>query len=140
MVNLTSAMFSGLNTLSTLYLGGNELSFVESGFVSSLSGVKMLLEVSKTTTGSTTTTDTELDTAFAFAKKYELTYAASLDSFGAEKSITRRALAKILALYMKNYKEVDPDTVSACGRFTDISGETPEDQEYIKQACEYNLM
>jgi hypothetical protein len=85
----------------------------------------MLLEAPKP---EVTKAETELDIAFAFAKKYELTYASSLDTFGAENAITRRALAKILALYMKNYKEVDADTISACGRFTDISSETPEDK------------
>lgn len=137
--DITKAMFSGLKSLTTLYLWGNTLSFVESGFVDYLSGVKMLLVAPKTDKA-VSSSGTELDTAFAFAKKYELTYAASLDSFGAEKAITRRALAKILALYMKNYKEADAETIRWCARFSDISGETEEDQWYIQQACEYKLM
>lgn len=137
--DITKAMFSGLKSLTTLYLWGNELSFVESGFVEYLSGVKMLLVAPKTDKA-VFSSGTELDIAFAFAKKYELTYAASLDSFGAEKTITRRALAKMLALYMKNYKEADAETIRWCSRFSDISGETEEDQQYIQQACEYKLM
>lgn len=135
--HITKAMFSGLNELTTLYLWGNILSFVESGFAEYLSGVKILLEIPKTEVKKA---DTELDTAFVFAKKYELTYASSLNAYAPEKTITRRALAKMLALYMKNYKEIDAETVSACGRFTDISAETPEDKAYIQQACEYKLM
>ena len=139
--DITIAMFSGLKKLTTLYLWGNPLSFVQSWFASYFSGVKMLLVATKTDTKNTEVQkETELDMAFAFAKEYEMTYASSLDAFAPEKSVTRRALAKMLVLYMKNYKEVDAATIKACGSFTDISGETEEDQEYIRQACEYKLM
>lgn len=134
--SITIPMFSGLKALSTLYIWANIFSSVESWFASALSGVKLLL----TAPEKEVKNETELDKAFSFAKKYELTSASSLSAFAPEKSITRAALAKILVLYMQNYKNIDTSTIKACANFSDISSKTTEDQEYIKQACEYKLM
>ena len=82
----------------------------------------------------------ELDNAFIFAKNFELTSATSLSGFKSSTSITRKALAKILSLYMSNYWKADIDAISDCSKFTDTRNETEENQRYIKLACEYKLM